>query len=364
MRDSKKQLNKLYAMNAIGNGCLAGAAWVAVLASAGYSATEIGICETIFHAVSLAAEIPSGVAADVFGRKKMMVLSGISALIAGVMKAFSMGNFLWVAISMIFSALSYNLASGSDAALAYESLKQDGLENLYDKYSANGSIIYRVFTGIATLLAGVTVTLGMRRAELLDVAFMVVHIGIALTLVEVRSSSYDIRINAWSAIKKCYAESFKFLKKHSRVFFMLIVNSLIGAVDILLIFFLQEELSEAGVSLGLLGPGLFLVSLGGVVGSMISKRLNSTGIRKLAVICALGVTACFVTGLTELPVLMVIGGFLSSMFDDMIQIKTDVKLNSVVPSEQRSTLISVSSFLFSCVMIVMSPIVGVIFSIF
>lgn len=363
MSDSKKQLNKLYAMNAIGNGCLAGAAWVAVLASAGYSATEIGICETIFHAVSLAAEIPSGVAADVFGRKKMMVLSGISALIAGLMKAFSMGNFLWVAISMIFSALSYNLASGSDAALAYESLKQDGLENLYDRYSANGSIIYRVFTGIATLLAGVTVTLGMRRAELLDVAFMVVHIGIALTLVEARSN-ISRNINAWAAIKNCYIESFKFLKNHSRIFLMLIVNSLIGAVDILLIFFLQEELSEAGVSLRLLGPGLFLVSLGGVAGSMISKKLNKTGIRKLAVICALGVTTCFVTGLTELPVLMVIGGFLSSMFDDMIQIKTDVKLNSVVPSEQRSTLISVSSFLFSCVMIVMSPVVGVIFSVF
>ena len=363
MSDSKKQLNKLYAMNAIGNGCLAGAAWVAVLASAGYSATEIGICETIFHAVSLAAEIPSGVAADVFGRKKMMVLSGISALIAGLMKAFSMGNFLWVAISMIFSALSYNLASGSDAALAYESLKHDGLEDLYDRYSANGSIIYRVFTGIATLLAGVTVTLGMRRAELLDVAFMVVQIGIALTLVEARSNTVR-DINAWAAIKNCYIESFKFLKNHSRIFLMLIVNSLIGAVDILLIFFLQEELSEAGVSLRLLGPGLFLVSLGGVVGSMISKKLNKTGIRKLAVICALGVTACFVTGLTELPVLMVIGGFLSSMFDDMIQIKTDVKLNSVVPSEQRSTLISVSSFLFSCVMIVMSPVVGVIFSVF
>lgn len=363
MNKSRKQLTKLYIMNAIGNGCLAGAAWVAVLASAGYSATEIGICETIFHLVSLTAEIPSGVAADVWGRKKMMVLSGISALIAGLLKAFSGGYFIWVAISMIFSALSYNLASGSDAALAYESLKADGLEKNYDKYSANGSIIYRVFGGIATLCAGFTITLGMKRAELLDVAFMVVHIAIALSLTEIRSNVVRSK-RAWDAIKECYIESFRFLRNHKRIFTTLIVNSLIGAVDILLLFFLQEELQEAGISLVLLGPGLFITSMGGVLGSTISKRLKKVSIKKLAVLCALGVCAGFATGLTELPLLMVIGGFVSSMFDDMIQIKTDVMLNDAVPSEQRSTLISVSSFLFSCVMIVMSPVVGVVFSVF
>lgn len=363
MQNSKKQINKLYLMNAIGNGCLAGAAWVAVLASAGYSAAEIGICETIFHAVSLAAEIPSGVSADVFGRKKMMILSGISALLAGLMKAFSMGNFWIVALSMVFSALSYNLASGSDAALAYESLKADGLEDSYNRYSANSSVIYRVFSGVATLLAGFTVTLGMRRAELLDVAMMVVHIAIALSLKEIRSDCGQ-SIRVWAAIKNCYVESFRFLRSHMRIFTTLVVNSLIGATDTLLLFFLQEEFTEAGVSIALLGPALFVTSMGGVVGSLVSKNLKTAVIKKVEVICALGVCAGFATGLTEFPVLMVIGGFISSMFDDMIQIKTDVMLNDSIPSEQRSTLISVSSFLFSCVMIVLSPVVGVVFSVF
>lgn len=363
MQKSRKQLNKLYLMNAIGNGCLAGAAWVAVLASAGFSAAEIGICETIFHVVSLSAEIPSGVAADVFGRKKMMVLSGVSALIAGLMKALSAGNFAIVALSMIFSALSYNLASGSDAALAYESLKADGRADDYDKYSANGSIIYRVFGGLATLAAGFTITLGMRRAELLDVCFMVVHILIALSLTEIRSDKPVVN-GAWAAIKNCYVESYRFLRSHSRILATLIVNSIIGGVDVLLLFFLQAEFTEAGLSNIWLGPALFITSLGGVVGSTISKRLRGTSIRKLACVCALGVGAGFATGLCELPLLMIAGGFMSSMFDDMIQIKTDVMLNSAVPSSQRSTLISVSSFIFSCCMIVMSPLAGVVFSVF
>ena len=363
MQKSRKQLTKLYLMNAIGNGCLAGAAWVAVLASAGFTAAQIGICETIFHIVSLTCEIPSGVAADVFGRKKMMVLSGASALIAGLMKAFSGGSFALVALSMIFSALSYNLASGSDAALAYESLKAEGLEKNYDRYSSNGSIIYRVFGGLATLAAGFTITLGMQKAELLDVAFMVIHIGIALSLQEIRSDKPQL-IKPWTAIKNCYIESFRFLRQHMKILKVLVVNSLIGGVDVLLLFFLQEEFTEAGLSNGLLGPALFITSLGGVVGSMISKKIRRTPIRTLAMICATGVLLGFATGLTELPLIMMFGGFISAMLDDRIQMKTDVMLNNSVPSEQRSTLISVSSFLFSLIMIILSPLAGIIFSIF
>ncbi len=363
MQNSKKQLGKLYSLNVIANGCLAGAAWVAVLAAAGYTSAEIGICETIFHAVSLTCEIPSGVAADVFGRKKMLILSGISSLIAALMKALSGGNFIWVALSMIFSALSYNLASGSDAALAYESLKSDGLEENYSKFSSNSSIIYRTVTGIATLLAGVTVTLGLIYAELLDVIFMCIYVFIAATLKEIRSDSIR-ETRMWTAIKKCYIDSFRFLGRHRRIFTMLVLNSLVGAADTLLLFFLQQEFSEAGVSLTLLGPLLFMVSMGGVLGSLVSRKLTKTSFGKLVVICALGVSAGFMTGLTELPMLMVIGGFMSSMFDDMIQIKTDVVLNGSIPSEQRSTLISVSSFLFSCVMIVLSPLAGFLFDIF
>lgn len=363
MSNSNKQINKLYLMNAIGNGCLAGAAWVAVLASAGYSAAEIGICEMIFHIVSLIAEIPSGVAADVFGRKRMMVLSGISALLAGLLKALFGGSFPIVAFSMIFSALSYNLASGSDAALAYESLKAEGRDNLYNSYSSNSSIIYRIASALATLAAGFTLTLGMRRAELLDAGFMVVHIMIALSLREIRTDKpRDTKVG--DAITNCYRESWRFLKTNSRILLLLIVNSLIGAVDTLLLFFLQEEFTEAGLRNGFLGPALFVTSLGGVLGSIISKRLPKANLRKLAILCGIGVATGFTTGLTEFPILMVIGGFISSMFDDLIQIKTDVALNSEVPSEQRATLISVSSFIFSCVMIVLSPLAGMIFLIF
>lgn len=55
---------------------------------------------------------------------------------------------------------------------------------------------------------------------------------------------------------------------------------------------------------------------------------------------------------------MILGGFVGSFFDDFIEVHTDIILNEMIPSEQRATLISVNSFMFSIVMIVMSTLMG------
>ena len=61
---------------------------------------------------------------------------------------------------------------------------------------------------------------------------------------------------------------------------------------------------------------------------------------------------------TELPYIMILGGFVGSFCDDFIEVRTDIILNEMIPSEQRATLISVNSFMFSLVMIVMSTLMG------
>ena len=68
----KAQIHKLYTLTTVGYFRIAGASWVALLALRGFSMLEIGMLESIFHIVSSSFEIPSGVVADVFGRKKTM----------------------------------------------------------------------------------------------------------------------------------------------------------------------------------------------------------------------------------------------------------------------------------------------------
>lgn len=64
-------------------------AWVAILAARGYSMVEIGIVETVFHVTSLVFEIPSGVLVDLFGRKRMLLVSSVMRIIGNLIMILS-----------------------------------------------------------------------------------------------------------------------------------------------------------------------------------------------------------------------------------------------------------------------------------
>ena len=49
--------------------------------------------------------------------------------------------------------------------------------------------------------------------------------------------------------------------------------------------------------------------------------------------------------------------------DDALQVRTDAILQEMFPSEQRATLISMESFTFSVIMIALSPLAGIVFSV-
>ena len=69
-------------MTTVGYFQIAAASWVALLALRGFSLLQIGMLESIFHIVSLCFELPSGVVADVFGRRKTLIASQVAALIS------------------------------------------------------------------------------------------------------------------------------------------------------------------------------------------------------------------------------------------------------------------------------------------
>ena len=151
MLNIKKQILRLYASSVLGNLSLTGA-WVAILAARGYNLVEIGFAETVFHITSLIFEIPSGVLADVFGRKNMLIVSSVMRVIGNIIMILSC-NLLMVCMAIAFHAVSYNFSSGSGDALAYDSLKMYEREEYYETYASNQMVIFRLCSGISTLCA-------------------------------------------------------------------------------------------------------------------------------------------------------------------------------------------------------------------
>lgn len=355
----KAQLGKLYGIDTFGALMIAGGSWVALLAARGFSTLEIGWFESIFHVVSMICEVPSGAVSDVFGRKKSMVVAQIMSMLSAMIMIFS-NSFLSIAVAMAVSALSYNLASGTREALAYDSMKMAGVEKDYEKFVSKDMIIYEIFSSLATLLAGVALMLGYRRAYLVDIIVGSIALLFALSLTEVHAEGHE-SMDVASRFKDVSLGSINFLKENRKARLIILFNAAIGAVAVLIGFFMQAKLPGGGLKPVLLGPALFIIGLSGALGSKTVTYFNRFSYRIIGAISFVGVVLAFTSVFLGNPYIMILGACIGSFADSFIEIRSDVVLNDMIPSGQRATLMSINSFTYSVIMILLSPVFGWIF---
>lgn len=389
MLNIKKQISRLYLSSMLGDLSLTGA-WVAILAARGYSLVEIGFAETVFHITSLIFEVPSGVLADLFGRKNMLIVSSIMRMIGNMIMICS-GNLFMVCISLSFYAMSYNFLSGSGDALAYDSLKAVEKEAYYERYASNQLMLHRFCGGLSTLCAGFALFIGHKAAYGADIVMGMMQIGALIPLREIwigdggmneedssrekenkkagfpgnackKAGKRTVTGSVRREFIECFVTSIYFLKREKKAMLFMFCNSLVGAVDILLLFFLQAKLPEAGMPGWALGFALFFMEMGGILGAkaiLKCEKMRYGSVFGAAVLLVLLGVAAERSGIYAV---MVLGGFVSALSDDALQVRTNALLQDMFPSEQRATLISIESFTFSMIMIVLSPLAGIFFS--
>ena len=225
----QKQIGYLYTSSVLESLTLTGA-WVAILSSRGFSLVEISMAETVFHLVSLLLELPSGILADVFGRKRMLIVSAMLRITANV-AMFLSGGLSTVCISMGLTAASYNFASGTGDALAYDSLKCAGQEGRFDRYESNQLTIYRLCGGLSTLCAGLALTLGYKIAYASSLVTGLMQILVLSGLQEVQLQKFQEDSTLAQRLLLCAKESLGFLKTGARALLLKRANSLVGAKD-------------------------------------------------------------------------------------------------------------------------------------
>ena len=341
----------------------AGSIWVLLLAARGWSLVEIGLAEGLFHVVSLCCELPSGLLADVLGRRRTLAASqGMFFLSALLMIA---GESPWgVYLSLAVLAMAYNLESGTREAITYESMLEAGREEAYLKFSSLQNGVYRFSSSGAMLLAGATVLLGWRTAYLLDAGIALLGLGAVLCLKEPEcpGRKEPVRRSLSAALAETVRGAWTLLRTDRTAVCIMLVNALAGACATLTRFFLQQRVEAAVTVPALLGPALFVLGLGGGLAGLLAVRLDRLAYGRAALLTGAGVAVCafFARG-TFLPVLMA-SGLAAGLLDDALQLVSDKRLNDRFPSAQRATLVSVSSMTFSLFMIPLSPLFGMFFS--
>ncbi|HCF37988.1 transporter major facilitator family protein [Thermosipho africanus Ob7] len=101
--------------------------------SSGLSYLQIGILYSIKSIATNILEIPTGVIADLYGRKKSMLFSMISYIISFLIFYFSRSFYLYI-LAMIFFSFGEAFRTGTHKAMIFQYLKINGMENLKVQY--------------------------------------------------------------------------------------------------------------------------------------------------------------------------------------------------------------------------------------
>src|SRR5437588_11683328 len=99
------------------NTLFTGAIWVIYLASRGYSPLAIGLFEMLFHVAKLVAEVPSGIFADLLGRRKSLVIFCIIGAVENLL--FLVPTVPLLILSFSLSGISYAFLGGANEAMLW-----------------------------------------------------------------------------------------------------------------------------------------------------------------------------------------------------------------------------------------------------
>lgn len=361
----KQQLRCIYISDFFSGLRITDAVWVALLAARGFSLWEIGLAESVYHIVSLFCEVPSGMAADLLGRRKTLLSGGVLTVTCNLLMAFA-PNLFTICLAMGLNALAMTMFSGTFTALVYDSLKTEGREDEYIQVSANSSQISMLANAIGSLASLLKRFLGFAGFYLLSAAFEGISTA-ALALME-EPIVTKAQASRGKQTLRTLPEQFRQLVRDSLHVLhtcpmagkLIASSALISVPSYLTKMFLQQRLVELGWPTELLFLPLLLGGLACVAGTEVGRRVRCRSMRRLYSACAL---LCGV-GTLLVGAAPAWGGILGMMLVqgvlEVYLLHESQKLNDAIPSDQRATLISVDGMAYSLLMIPASPLVGAV----
>lgn len=391
----KKQTFLLYLYELLISFRLVDVVWVLFLLDRGYSLAQVGIAEGVFHITSMLFEVPSGMFADLFGRRKTLLLSGTAGIFSSFFMALD-GWSGWIYFGMICSALAFNLASGTQEAIVYDSLLEGKCEDRYKKVWANMSVIGRVAQAAACAASPIAIAMGYRYTYLvmgilgcgtvLSAAGMKEPVlnpekcpeslksretegeAIEKTTGKVagkisRADHRDIRVNdLWDIIKKVrqhIIDTAIFIREHPRTMCKLLADAAVACPCYLLMMYLQNHLVECGWPKAWIGMPILLIPLAGAIGAWIAAK-NKSSLFRAMLVCGIagGIGTCLAG--SKILLVTLSGACIARMCEGFSEITVSENTNREFTSEQRATLVSIDSMFYSVLMVVASPLTGVI----
>lgn len=327
------------------------------LGQRGLSLWQIGLCESIFHIASFMFELPTGVLADRFKYKTILIFGRLLAFISAAIMLFA-NNFFFFAVSFIFSAWSYNMQSGTIDALMYESLDPKDRQGRYPHVISVSNSLIEAASTIGAMLAAVFVHWHFQTTYWIEIACAIIAGLTAYKMhepIRQKDRAAESQPRIWSIVKG----SAKFLYQTKQLQHLIMIEALFSSICTCYYYYFQSLMADYHFSSWSISLLMLTSAITNIAAVQMTPYLQRRFPQKhlifgLSVLLTLSMLLTWIDWIPTLVGLYLIVNLLAAAVEPLFSNYN----NQLIPSGQRATLLSTASMLFSLSMIIMFPLVG------
>ena len=332
------------------------AVWVIYLASRGYSPLAIGLFETIFHIAKFVAEVPTGIFADLVGRRKSLIICCMIGAVENLL--FLMPSPPIMILSFSLAGISWAFRGGAHEAILWMIAGHAEPANQAAHYS---KLISRMFmlalVGeiIGTASGGFLGHLLTILPFLCQSAAFAVGIIPLLLLPEQRGTK-EQRVHPLAHLRT----GLRAVRQTPVLLGLLLISSLVDSCWQTVYFYYQLYLHGLGFSLSVIG---LLVAASTVSGFLftaaapfIMRHIQQRWLVPLFV--SMEIVGLFCMSLPQTFISLFGYLVLFQAAEAVLTPAISTYINERSPEAQRATIFSLQTGLFSAAMIVLFPLFG------
>lgn len=315
----------------------------------GIDAVGIGIVGASLLAFNLLFDIPSGVLADKWSRKGMLVVAAVAMVVASLILGLSTTLWMYVIGHLVYGIYVVS-TSGTFQALMYDSLHQDGKADQYSKIMGRAYALFLVGAGVANLASGFLAgQFGYQANYFLSIVPCIINVFVILSIKEPTFHKAEHKEKMLPQLKT----TLRAVGKNSLLRGLVIIMTLLTSIEVFKsdfgqLYFLRYV--SAPEMLGILWAAYaFTWALGSVIAYKLHAKLN---ILVIAAVIPL-LLMSFIDGWVSIILFMIQATAAAALLN---QIET--RTQDATPSSVRASVLSVVSSIGRVVAIPVSILLG------
>ena len=317
--------------------------------------TKIALLGVVWSIVRIILEVPSGILADKWGRKKVFAISSLFAIFQVVMLIYA-SNYWHFFFASILSAVSYSFLSGTNTAIFYDTLKQLKKEDQFEKLWARQHIFQQIPLVIAFVASGFLYKFSPLLPFQLSLLFLVASLIVVLTFKEPKYHKPIEEVNVFTH----FIQSMKFIFENNFLKTILIFTVIFSIGSDLSYGYGQIYLKQLALPVVLFGiaytfKSIFVTIFANIAPS-IRKKIDYQGIFALQMIL---ITALFfIMALTNNYLIGAICFILIAIPHGLFVVSKTSYIHKHTRSHHRATVDSMFSFVVALVFLILEPATG------